>query len=288
MRVTLIGLGNMGVPIARNILKAGHALIVWNRSPDKAAELVESGATLAETPAAAASGAEIAFTMLADDSAVEAVVFGPDGLMAADPRPLHVGLSTISLALARRLAEAQGDLYVSAPVFGRPPAAAAAALSIVAAGNADSIAQARPIFEAIGQKTFAVGDAAPSANLVKLCGNFMIMSAIEAMGEAMALAAKNGLEKQALFDVLTGTLFGAPVYTNYGAALIAETFRPAGFPAPLGLKDMNLVAEAAGGARVPMPLLGVIRDHLLQTIAQEGEDVDWSAIGKVIGDNAGL
>jgi 3-hydroxyisobutyrate dehydrogenase-like beta-hydroxyacid dehydrogenase len=288
MRVALIGLGNMGAPIARNIVKAGHDLIVWNRSPEKAADLVEAGATLAATPAAAAAAAEIVFTMLADDRAAEAVVFGPDGLMSADPRPLHVGLSTISLALARRVAEAQGDLYVSAPVFGRPPAAAAAALSIVAAGSADSIARAQPIFDAIGQKTFTVGDDAPSANLVKLCGNFMIMSAIEAMGEAMALAAKNGLEKQALFDVLTGTLFGAPVYNNYGPALIAGQFRPAGFPAPLGLKDMNLVAEAAGSARVPMPLLGVIRDHLLQTIAREGEDVDWSAIGKVIGDNAGL
>jgi 3-hydroxyisobutyrate dehydrogenase-like beta-hydroxyacid dehydrogenase len=288
MRVALIGLGNMGVPIARNILKAGHMLVIWNRSPDKAADLVAAGATLAPTPAAAAEQAEIVFTMLADDRAVEAVVFGTDGLMSADPRPLHIGLSTISLALAHRLAGAQGALYVSAPVFGRPPAAAAAQLSIVAGGSAESIACAQPIFDAIGKKAFIAGDQAPSANLVKLCGNFMIMSAIEAMGEAMALAAKNGLEKQALFDVLVGTLFDAPVYRNYGPAMIADEYRPAGFPAPLGLKDMNLVAEAAGGARVPMPLLGVIRDHLLQTIGQQGDDVDWAAIGKTIGANAGV
>ncbi|MDO6413891.1 NAD(P)-dependent oxidoreductase [Sphingomonas sp. BIUV-7] len=288
MRVAILGLGNMGGAIARNILKAGHDLTVWNRSPDKAAALVEGGATLATTPAEAAAQAEIVFTMLADDRAVEAVTFGEDGLLAADPLCLHVGLSTVSLALARRLAEAQGDRYVSAPVFGRPPAAEAAQLSIVAAGAPASIAHAQPVFDAIGQKTFVVGEDAPAANLVKLCGNFMIMSAIEAMGEAMALAAKNGLDKQALFDVLTGTLFGAPVYRNYGPALIEGTYRPAGFPAPLGLKDMNLVAEAATGARVPMPLLGVIRDHLLQAIARDGDDVDWSAIGKAIGDNAGL
>ncbi|QJU56756.1 NAD(P)-dependent oxidoreductase [Sphingomonas sp. AP4-R1] len=288
MRVALLGIGNMGAPIGRNILKAGHDLIVWNRSPDKAAPLVAEGATLAATPAAATVEAEIVCTMLADDRGVEAVTFGEEGLLSADPRKLHVGFSTISLALARRLAEAQGDLYISAPVFGRPPAAAAAQLSVVTAGASESIARAQPIFDAIGQKIFVVGAEAPAANLVKLCGNFMIMSAIEAMGEAMALAAKNGLDKQALFDVLTGTLFGAPVYKNYGPALIAGEYRPAGFPAPLGLKDMNLVAEAAGGARVPMPLLGVIRDHLLQTIGREGDDVDWAAIGKAISDNAGL
>lgn len=288
MRVAVLGLGNMGGAIARNILKAGHELTVWNRSSDKAAALVEAGARFAATPAQAAIGAEMVFTMLADDKAVEAVTFGEDGLLSADSRPLHVGLSTVSVALARRLAEAQGDLYVSAPVFGRPPAAEAAQLSIVAAGPAEAIARAQPIFDAIGQKTFSVGDDPSAANLVKLCGNFMIMSAIEAMGEAMALAAKNGLDKQALFDVLTGTLFGAPVYRNYGPALIEGNFRPAGFPAPLGLKDMNLVAEAAGAAHVPMPLLGVIRDHLLQVIAREGDDVDWAAIGKAIAGNAGL
>ncbi|PZU11659.1 NAD(P)-dependent oxidoreductase [Sphingomonas sp.] len=288
MRVALLGLGNMGGAIARNILKAGHALTVWNRSPDKAASLVEAGAGSASSPAEAATGAEIVLTMLADDRAVEAVVFGAQGLLSAKAAPIHVGLSTISLALARRLTEVQGERYVSAPVFGRPPAAEAAQLNIVAGGAPASIAFAQPIFDAIGQRTFVAGEDQATANLVKLCGNFMIMSAIEAMGEAMALAAKNGLDRQILFDVLTGTLFGAPVYRNYGPALIEGAFRPAGFPAPLGLKDMNLVAEAANGARVPMPLLGIIRDHLLQTIARDGDDIDWAAIGKAIGDNAGL
>ncbi len=287
MRVAVLGLGNMGGAIARNVLKAGHALVVWNRSPDKAAGLVEAGATAAGTPAAAAAEAEIVFTMLADDRAVEAVVFGESGLLSAGA-PLHVGLSTIGLPFARRLAEVQGTRYVSAPVFGRPPAAEAAQLNIVAAGDPAAIAQAQPIFDAIGQRTFVVGDDAPAANLVKLCGNFMILSAIEAMGEAMALAAANGLDKQALFDVLTGTLFGAPVYRNYGPMIVEGRYTPAGFPAPLGLKDMELVGEAAKGARVPMPLLGVIRDHLLQTLARDGDTMDWSAIAQVSADNAGL
>jgi len=288
MRVAFLGLGNMGAPIARNLLKAGHALTVWNRSSDKTAPLVADGATAAATPAEAARDADMVLTTLADDRAVEAVAFGSDGLCAAGGAALHVGLSTISLDLAGRLSEAQGERYISAPVFGRPPAAEAAQLNIVAAGAAASIDRAQPLFDAIGQRTFRVGDAPRAANLVKLCGNFMIMASIEAMGEALALAEKNGLERQALFTVLTETLFGSRVFTNYAPALLESTFRPAGFPAPLGLKDMNLVDAAATGARVPMPLLGIVRDHLLQTIASEGDDVDWSAIAKVIGDNAGL
>ena len=288
MRIAFLGLGLMGTAIAGNILKAGHDLTVWNRSPEKADDLVAAGARRAATPIEAVSGADVVLTMLADDRAVEAVIFGSDGLLSGGAAPLHVGLSTISVALARRLAEASGGAYVSAPVFGRPPAAAAAQLVIMAAGPADAIDRAQPILDVIGKQTFRVGTEPAHANVVKLCGNFLIMGLLEAMGEALTLGAKTGLDKAALFEVLTGTLFGAPIFTNYKAALLDGQIRPAGFTAPLGLKDMTLVGDAAVAARVPMPLLGVVRDHLLQAIATEGEDVDWAAITTMIATNAGL
>ena len=289
MHIGFIGLGQMGSAIALNLVKAGHEVKVWNRSPEKAAPLVAAGAILAASPAEAASG-EIVLTMLADDKALEAVTLGENGILAAPNKPIHVSLSTISLALAEKLTAAHeeaGESYVAAPVFGRPAAAAAAKLFVVAAGPADALTTCAPLFEAIGQKTFHLGDTPSAANIVKLSGNFLIMSVIESLAEAMTLAEKHGVEKAALLEILTGTLFGAPIYQVYGQILVEERFRPAGFAAPLGLKDMNLVAAAATDARVPMPVLSLVRDRLLATIAREGDDIDWSGIAKTVADNAG-
>ena len=290
MDIGFIGLGAMGSAIAANLLKAGHSVAVWNRDPGKAAPLVAAGATVAETPAGAAAGA-VVFTMLADDSAVEAVVFGDRGIIQSGASSVHVGMSTISVALADRLAAGHreaGSEYVSAPVFGRPAAAAAAQLFIVAAGDAAALAQCAPLLKAVGQRVFEVGETPSAANVLKLCGNFMIMSVVESLAEAMTLASRHGIDKAALLDVLTGTLFDAPIYRTYGAMLVEERFRPAGFAAPLGLKDMNLVSAAAEAARVPMPVLGIVRDRLLATIAQEGDDIDWSGIGRIVAKSAGL
>ena len=286
MRLGFIGLGQMGRAIAANLLAAGHELTVWNRSPDKAADLVARGARLASTPAEAARG-DIVLTMLADDAALEAVVHGPHGILAAPA--LHVSHSTISVALADRLAadHAPHAGFVSAPVFGRPPAAQAAKLFIVAAGAPHAVERCLPLFDAIGQRTFCVGDTPSAANLVKLGGNFMIMAAIEAMAEAMTLVEAGGVDRRAMLDVLTGTLFGAPVFHTYGEILVADRFRPAGFTAPLGLKDMNLVDAAATASRVAMPTLGVVRDHLRTAIATHGEDIDWSAIALAVREAAG-
>jgi 3-hydroxyisobutyrate dehydrogenase-like beta-hydroxyacid dehydrogenase len=151
-------------------------------------------------------------------------------------------------------------------------------LFVVAAGTPETLERCEPLFSAISQRVFPVGDHPPAANLVKLCGNFMILSAVEAMAEAMALASRGGVEKAKLLEVLTGTLFSAPIYQTYGAILAEERFRPAGFAAPLGLKDMNLADAAATATRTPMPLLALLRDHLRAAIADEGEDVDWSAL----------
>lgn len=290
MNIGFVGLGQMGHAIAGNVLAAGHALTVWNRSPDKADDLVAKGAARAASPAEAGNG-DIVATMLADDAALEAVCFGENGLLSGESPALHVSLSTISLQLAERLEQAyraKGGRFVSAPVFGRPDAAAVAKLFVVAAGEADDLARCKPLFDAIGQRTFVVGDKPSQANVVKLSGNFLIMASIETMAEALTLAAKNGVERAAMMEVLTETLFGGLVHRNYGKMLVEESYRPAGFAAPLGLKDMRLVGAAAEASRVPMPVLGVVRDHLLSTIAREGEDIDWSGIGKIIAADAGL
>ena len=292
MRIGFLGLGNMGAAIAANLKRASHEVTVWNRSADKARPLVELGATLAATPKAAAAHRDVVFTMLADDAALDSVMTGVNGLVAGlEPGALHVSMSTIAVATAERLAathRAQGQGFLCAPVFGRPEAAAAAKLFVVAAGDPAYLRTAGPLLRVIGQRVFDVGTTPSAASLVKLCGNFMILSAVEAMGEAMALAAKGGVAKQQLLEVLTGSLFDSPVYRTYGAILAADRFRPAGFAAPLGLKDMRLVGQSAEALRVPMPLLSLLRDHLLQTIAQQGEDIDWSAIAHTVGKNAGL
>jgi 3-hydroxyisobutyrate dehydrogenase-like beta-hydroxyacid dehydrogenase len=286
MKVGFIGLGQMGQAIAGNLLKAGHDVTVWNRTQAKAKDLLARGARWAETPADAATG-DVVMTMLADDRAVEAVVYGDGGILAS--AALHVSHSTIGVPLIERLAEDHGGRsgFVSAPVFGRPAAAEAAKLFVVAAGRSDLVDRCEPLFAAIGQRTFRVGTTPSAANLVKLGGNFMIMAAIEAMAEAMTLVEAGGVERRAMLEVLMGTLFNAPVYNIYGEILVEDRFRPAGFAAPLGLKDMTLVDAAATASRVPMPVLGVIRDHLRAAIAADGEDVDWSSIALAVRRAAG-
>jgi len=292
VRIGFLGLGNMGSAIAANLKRASHEVTVWNRSAEKARPLVELGAALAATPKAAATERDVVFSMLADDAALDSVMTGVNGLVAGlKPGALHVSMSTIAVATAERLAathRAQGQGFLCAPVFGRPEAAQAAKLFVVAAGDPADLRTAGPLLRVIGQRVFEVGTTPSAASLVKLCGNFMILSAIEAMGEAVALAAKGGVAKRQLLEVLTGTLFDSPVYRTYAAILAADGFRPAGFAAPLGLKDMRLVGQSAETLRVPMPLLSLLRDHLLQTIAQQGEDIDWSAIALTVGKNAGL
>jgi 3-hydroxyisobutyrate dehydrogenase-like beta-hydroxyacid dehydrogenase len=229
--------------------------------------------------------------MLANDEAVERVVFGDDCVLASTARPVHVSMSTISVALAERLTEAHeasGGDYISAPVFGRPSAAEAGKLAVVTAGGEKALAVCDPLFAVVGQRTFKVGAAPKMANVIKLCGNFMIMAAIESLAEAMTLAAKNGVDKAALLDVLTNTLFDAPVYRTYGDILLHERFEPAAFAAPLGLKDLNLADAAALSSKVSMPFLGVLRGQLLATIARHGENVDLSALAEVVAENSGV
>jgi 3-hydroxyisobutyrate dehydrogenase-like beta-hydroxyacid dehydrogenase len=280
----------MGVGMAANLVTAGHEVTVYNRSPIKARALVERGAHAATRIAEACRG-EAVFTMIADDAAVEAVVFGEGGVLASlSKRAIHASLSTISVALSQRLAAAHaaaGQRFVAAPVFGRPEAAAAARLFVVAAGPPDAIEVCSPLFEAISQRIFRFGDRAHIANLIKLSGNFLIGSAIEALGEAMALVDKAGVDRLRYLELLTSTLFKAPVYETYGRLIAEQKFEPAGFAAPLGFKDIRLALEAAESLRVPMPLGSLLHDRLLALIARGGEALDWSAIGLLSARDAG-
>lgn len=292
MKIGFVGLGNMGAAIATNLIKAGHAVTVWNRSSNKAQALVAAGATLAASPKAAAAASEAVFTMLADDAALQSTMQGADGILEGLARErVHVSMSTIAVASADQWADEHArrqQRFVCAPVFGRPEAAAAAKLFIVAAGETGAVETVAPAFTGISQRVFRVGERPSAANLVKLCGNFMILAAIEALGEAVALAQKGGVAPRQLLEVLTGSLFDAPVYKTYGGIIVEQKYKPAGFTAPLGLKDMKLVGASADTLRVPMPVLSVLRDHLLQTIAQRGDDTDWSGIAASVAHNAGI
>ncbi|MFG1403959.1 NAD(P)-dependent oxidoreductase [Xanthobacter sediminis] len=290
MQIGFIGLGQMGSGMAGNLVKAGHAVTVYNRTQAKADALVAAGAARAAEVADACRG-EAVVTMLANDAAVEEVVFAPGGLIATLPKgALHVSASTISVALSERLAAAHaeaGQLYVSAPVFGRPEVAAAGNLFVVAAGAPEAIAAARPLFEAVGQRTFELSEIPSRANLVKLSGNFLIACVIESLGEAMALVGKGGIDKGAYLELLTSTLFGAPVYKTYGRLLAEPGDHPVGFAAPLGLKDIKLALAAGEALEVPLPLASLLRDRFLTLLANGGADQDWSAIGRLAARDSG-
>jgi len=290
MRIGLIGLGQMGTGIAANLLKAGHELTVYNRTRAKAEAFASEGAKVADHIADACRG-DAVITMLSNDDAVESAVYGDGGVLASLPKgAIHVSSSTISVALSKRLAEhhaERGQRYVAAPVFGRPEAAAAAKLFIVAAGSPEAVKTAMPVFDAIGQRTFTVSEDAPAANIIKLSGNFLIASVIESLGEAMALVGKAGIDKHQYLELLTSTLFGAPIYKTYGTLIADEKFSPPGFAAPLGLKDVRLTLAAGDDLRVPLPLASLLRDRYLTLLANGGDNLDWSAIGGLPAKDAG-
>ncbi|MFO1058672.1 MAG: NAD(P)-dependent oxidoreductase [Dongiaceae bacterium] len=292
MDIGFVGLGNMGLPIAANLLKAGHRLTVYNRTPARSALAAAQGAAVADRAAAAAAGREAVLTMVADDAALEAVAFGPDGLLATLPRgALHVSMSTISVAIAERLTAAHaaaGQVFLSAPVFGRPEAAAAARLFVVAAGPAAAVERCRPLFEAIGQRTFVVGETPSAANTVKLSGNFLLAAVVEGLSEAFALIRKAGIDPHLYLELLTSTLFGAPAYKTYGGLIADRRFEPAGFKMPLALKDARLALQAAEALAVPLPLASLIRDQLISGLARGYGELDWSALSRVAAENAGI
>lgn len=289
MKIGFIGLGRMGSGMAANLIKAGFDVTVFNRDAQKAESLVQKGAHLARS-ITEASQAEVVITMLANDAAVRDVVLDEVGIVASlQPGAIHVSMSTVSVALVEELARAHMGArqhFVSAPVFGRPEAAAAAKLFIVAAGEPATLAVCQQLFDVLGQRTFPVGNLPQMANLIKLSGNFLIASVMEAMGEAIALVSKAGVDPGGYVELLTSTIFPAPIYRTYGTLIAASQFLPAGFLAPLGYKDIGLTLAAADSLRVPMPLANLLRDRFLRLLAHGGEAMDWSAIGGLASEDA--
>jgi 3-hydroxyisobutyrate dehydrogenase-like beta-hydroxyacid dehydrogenase len=295
MKIAFIGLGSMGSGIARNLLRAGHQVTAFNRTRAKAEALQPDGAQVAASPAEAARGVEVVMTMLADDAAVEEVVFGEDGIadaMAANA--IHISHSTISTALARRLTKEhtrRGQHYLSAPVFGRPEAAEAKKLVVLVAGPEPIVERCRALFDAIGRQTFVLGEGNAgepwTANAAKLCGNFMIASVLETFGEAFAALRKAGVEPRVFLEIMN-TLFASPVYAGYGRAIAENKFEPAGFALKLGLKDVRLALALAEECGAPMPLASLIRDQMISAIAHGHAEMDWSSVAQTSARSAGL
>jgi 3-hydroxyisobutyrate dehydrogenase-like beta-hydroxyacid dehydrogenase len=292
MEIGYVGLGGMGHAMASNLISKGHTLRVWNRSPGKAADLVAQGATLVEHPGQAVASDGIVFTMVADDAALEQVVGGPDGIAARlGPGGIHVSMSTVSPETTQRIAALhaeRGAAFVAAPVFGRPTAAAAAMLFILVAGEAGARDKVLPLLETMGQRVFPLGDDPVAASIVKLSGNFMIMGVIEAMAEAATLCEKYGVERSAMMDVMTQSIFATPLYVNYGKLIAQHDYASPGFKLSLGFKDANLVMAAARKAHVPMPLASMMHDRVLSALAKDRGELDWTAAALNVSEDAGL
>jgi 3-hydroxyisobutyrate dehydrogenase-like beta-hydroxyacid dehydrogenase len=292
MKIGFIGLGKMGIPMALNLIWDGHELTVYNRTREKAEPAEEEGARVADSPAAAADGAEVVVTMLSDDKAVEAVVFGDDGVIAGLAEgAVHASMSTIGATSTRRLVEAHeavGQSFVAAPVFGRPEAAEAAKLWVVAAGPAEALERCRPVFDAVSYGVSVLGDDPTQAAVLKLAGNLMLASAIEALAEAFALVRKYGIEPGVLLDTVNTRVIRSPLYENYGNIISQERYEPAGFSLELGLKDVSLALEAAAEVGAPLPLAGLVQGRFEEAMARGWGAIDWSGLGKVSAEAAGL
>jgi len=289
MEIGFIGLGAMGRAMASRLVSAGHRLRVWNRSPGPARELAGQGAEAVGTPAEAFRG-DVAITMLADDGAYRSVGLAGPVLDQAPRGLIHLNMATVSVELTRELAAAHAERglpYVAAPVFGRAEVAAAGKLTIVAAGPEEALDRAAPLFDAMGQRTWRLGSDPSQAAVTKIAGNFMIASAIETISEATTLAARHGVPPETLLDLLTSSLFSAPVYKNYGGIIAARKYHPPGFRLALGLKDVRLALAAGEAARVPLPFASVLRDAFLEAVAHGDGDLDWAAVAEVARRRAG-
>ncbi|GGA06331.1 dehydrogenase [Dyella caseinilytica] len=290
MKVGFIGLGAMGSAMASNLVAAGYNVTVWNRSEAATEKLASLGAKVARTPDRAVQG-DVLHSMLANDQSVRAVILDSGLLDTMDPGTVHINHATISIELVRQLAEEhakRGLEYVAAPVFGRPDVAAAGKLNVLAAGKASAIEKVRPLLDVLASKVWPMGDTPERANAVKLAGNFMIVAAIESMAEASVLTQAYGVSAADFIELISTTLFASPVYQGYGKAMAEQRFTPPGFALPLGLKDVMLAQEAAHAEQVPMPLAGVLRDSLLEALADGAEGMDLSALARVSARRANL
>jgi 3-hydroxyisobutyrate dehydrogenase-like beta-hydroxyacid dehydrogenase len=290
MKVGVIGLGAMGSGLAESLLRAGHDVVVWNRSNAPLEPLRAKGAHAVDAPADAFA-ADAVVTMLANDEAVREVVLDGGLLRHADGGTAHVMSATISVALAQELEEVHAKervALVCAPVLGRPDVAEKGELNVLAAGAPAALAKVQPVLEAIGRKTWILGKQPHKANVAKLGANFMIAATIELLAEVFAFTEKNGLDPQVFFEMASNTLFAAPVFKTYGGLILERNFEPAKFKLKLGLKDVRLALAAGEAVEVPLPFASVLRDNFLDAVANRAADKDWAALSEVSFRRAGL
>ena len=284
MKVGFIGLGRMGRGMAGCLLDAGHDLLVYNRTPEKVADLDAAGTEVAGSIAEATEDREVVITMITDDAATEAVVLGDGGLIAALPvGTIHLGMSTNSVDMTRTITAAHAkasQVFVAAPVLGRPDRAAAGELGIIPAGPADAVAKVQPLLEAMGRRIFTAGKTPDAAAALKIAHNFVLGCAIEVMGEGMSLVRKYGVEPLVLHQVLTEGIFGAPAYQIYGDIIVREAYDDVGFTTLIGLKDCNLALAAAEAVAMPLPSANVLRDRLLGAVAHGDGERDWAVVAR--------
>lgn len=285
MKVGFIGLGRMGRAMAGRILEAGHDLLVYNRTAAKAAALGEAGAGVAESIAAVARDRDVVITMLTDDAALGEVAHGDGGLIGSlAGETIHLAMGTHGIDMTRSMAaahEAAGQRFVAAPVLGRPDRAEAGELCVVAGGPAGLVEKCRPLFEILGRRTFEAGIEPEAAAAIKITNNFVLVCAIEAMGEAFSLVRKFGVPPSTFYQVLTDGLFAAPAYEVYGELIVNEAYDQVGVTAAIGLKDIELALAAGQAVDVPLPFAGVVRGQLESAIAHGEGGLDWSVIARV-------
>jgi 3-hydroxyisobutyrate dehydrogenase-like beta-hydroxyacid dehydrogenase len=294
-KIGFVGLGRMGTAMAANLAASGRRVIAYVRRPDQTVRLEALGLT-PTTDIGDLLDCKVVISMLPDDAAVRDIVFGRGdigfrGLAAGlTPGAVHLSMSTISTAATSLLAsehERNGQGYVAAPVFGNPDAAKARQLFIVAAGVLADVDRCRPLLDCLGQKTFVIGADPQHANLVKLLGNMMSATALEMMGEAVAVVRKRGLDPRSFVEIMTGTMFGGRAHRIYGDKIARQSYA-AGFVLPLVLKDVRLALAEAENAGVPLPSVSVVRDRLITGIARGHGDLDWTALALIAGEEAGL
>src|SRR5947209_294883 len=290
--IGFIGTGNMGHPMAANLLKAGYSVRVWDRTPARAAALTDLGATRASRPEEVAEAGALVFSSLSNDEVLEEVVGANHEMLRRLGRGgIHLSASTVAPETSRRLAnghECYGVAYLAAPVLGRPDAAAAATLWIFLSGPKEAKERAQPVLRTLGQGVFDLGEDPGAANVVKLGCNFLLASAIQALAEAFALAEKNGIARSLMADLLVQTIFDCPAYRNYGRQIAEQRYQPALFKLSLGLKDVSLVLQTAASSKVPLPLASLLHDHFLAAVAKGRGDFDWTGLAGEASEAAGL
>ncbi|WLI78675.1 NAD(P)-dependent oxidoreductase [Kosakonia sp. H02] len=290
MKIAFLGLGTMGLPMAANLVKAGYQVQGWNRSAGPGEKLSALGAINAATAPDAAKDADVLISMLADDNATRSTLLEGNVLATLKPGAIHINMATISVDLAvelARLHQARNVGYLAAPVLGRVNVAEAGQLNILAAGERVLLAKVQPLLDVLGQKTWPLGERPEQANVAKLAVNFMIASAIGTMGEAVALVQGHDVDKGDFIDLITSSLFAAPVYKGYGQAIATEAFEPAGFKLALGLKDVRLAQDAGERVNVPLAIAGTLRAALVESLAHDEGHLDWAALARTAARRAG-